>query len=200
MSSFMSDLSKSCGLSRVYTNHSVRATGATILSKNMYGAAQIMSVTGHKSVQSLTVYQRVDTEEKIKMGQTLTDNMCTESNLALPAAIGSATNLALPAARGSATNLALPATIGSATNLAFPAARGSATNLALPPARALALAVPSTEGRIFPDYLKDVDLTDILGDFDTLAQFTPATNSLRSNSQIIYGNVTVIHNLTINKS
>jgi hypothetical protein len=41
----------------------------------MYGAAQIMAVTGHKSVQSLTTYQRVDTEEKIKMGQTLTENV-----------------------------------------------------------------------------------------------------------------------------
>ena len=71
----MSRLSKSCGLSLIYTNHSIRATGATIMSKNMYGAAQIMAVTGHKSVQSLTTYQRVDTEEKIKMVQTLTEKV-----------------------------------------------------------------------------------------------------------------------------
>jgi hypothetical protein len=53
----------------------MRATGVTILSKNMYGAAQIMAVIGNKSVQSLTTNQRVDTEDKIKMGQTLTENV-----------------------------------------------------------------------------------------------------------------------------
>jgi integrase len=61
LSSFMSRLSKSCGLSLIYHNRSIRATGATIMSKNMNGAAQIMAVTGHKSVQSLLTYQRVDT-------------------------------------------------------------------------------------------------------------------------------------------
>jgi hypothetical protein len=29
-----------------------------------------MAVTGHKSVQSLSVYQRVDDEKKIQMGKT----------------------------------------------------------------------------------------------------------------------------------
>lgn len=67
----MSDLSLSCKLSQKYTNHSIRATGASILSKNKFNDAQIMSVTGHKSVQSLSVYQRVDTQEKLEMGQAL---------------------------------------------------------------------------------------------------------------------------------
>ena len=40
----------------------------------MYGNAQIMTVTGHKSVQALSMYQRVDDEDKIRMGKTLTDN------------------------------------------------------------------------------------------------------------------------------
>ena len=34
LSSFMSRLSKSCGLSLIFTNHSIRANGATILSKS----------------------------------------------------------------------------------------------------------------------------------------------------------------------
>lgn len=50
--SFLSSLTKATNLSKVYTNHSVRATGASILSKCMYGPSQEMSVTGHKSVQS----------------------------------------------------------------------------------------------------------------------------------------------------
>jgi hypothetical protein len=55
-----------CKLSEVYTNHSITATGATILAKNMYGNAQIMTVTGHKSVQALSMYQRVDDEDEIR--------------------------------------------------------------------------------------------------------------------------------------
>ena len=34
-----------------------------------------MAVTGHKSVQSLLTYQPFDILEKIKMGQTLTENV-----------------------------------------------------------------------------------------------------------------------------
>ena len=68
---FMSSLSDVVGLSKRYTNHSIRATGATILSRGGFNAAQIMSVTGHKSVSSLSVYQRVDDTEKLLMGQAI---------------------------------------------------------------------------------------------------------------------------------
>lgn len=37
-----------------------------------------MAVTGHKSVQALSMYQRVDDEDTIRMGQTLTDNVLKE--------------------------------------------------------------------------------------------------------------------------
>jgi hypothetical protein len=40
------------------TNHSIRATGATILGRNC-SMAQIMAVTGHKSASLVAVYQRV---------------------------------------------------------------------------------------------------------------------------------------------
>jgi hypothetical protein len=42
----MSGLSKKINLSKSYINHSIRATGATLLSRNQFGAAQIISVTG----------------------------------------------------------------------------------------------------------------------------------------------------------
>lgn len=64
----MSDLSRKRDLNQIYTNHSIRATGATMLSKEMYGPSQTMAVTGHKKIQSLTVYPRVDKEEKITIG------------------------------------------------------------------------------------------------------------------------------------
>lgn len=75
----MSQLSKDASLSNVYTNHSVRATSATILSKSLFGAAQVMSVTGHKSVQSLTVYQRVDDAQKIVMGNAISKTLSSDS-------------------------------------------------------------------------------------------------------------------------
>jgi hypothetical protein len=46
LTGFMSGLSKKNNLSKSYINHSIRATGATLLSRNQFGAAQIISVTG----------------------------------------------------------------------------------------------------------------------------------------------------------
>ena len=92
---FMASLSKLCRLSHIYTNHSIRAIGATMLAKNNYCDTQIMAVTGHKSVAALSMYQRVDNEDKIKMGKTLPDNIVKVSILALSAATST---LALPAA------------------------------------------------------------------------------------------------------
>ena len=66
---FMPTLSEKCQLSKRYTNHSIRATGATILSHQRFNPAQIMSVSGHKSVSSLSVYQHVGESEKISMGK-----------------------------------------------------------------------------------------------------------------------------------
>ena len=68
---FMPNLSNICDLSQRYSNHSIRATGATILTEKNYHPAQIMSVTGHKSASSLTVYQNVNESKKIEMGQAV---------------------------------------------------------------------------------------------------------------------------------
>ena len=75
----MKQLSAKCGLSCVYTNHSIRVTGTTILSKSQYGSKQIMSVTGHKSVSSLAVYQRVSDAEKLNMGKSLSSALAEAS-------------------------------------------------------------------------------------------------------------------------
>lgn len=74
----MTNVSKKCKLSEVYTNHFIRATGATILAKHIYCNAQNMAVTGHTSVQAVSMYQGVDDEDKICMGKTLTDNVLRE--------------------------------------------------------------------------------------------------------------------------
>ena len=75
LGTFLSNLSKSLNFATIYTNHSIRATGASILSKCMFGPSQVMAVTGHKSMQSLSVYQRVSDQEKIQMGESLTANI-----------------------------------------------------------------------------------------------------------------------------
>ena len=80
----MSELSKNIGLSRIYTNHSIRATGITVLTNAKYSNADIMSISGHKSIQSLAVYQRTDTNQKIKMGKTLSGSLQAEYQHALP--------------------------------------------------------------------------------------------------------------------
>ena len=58
-------------LSQRYTNHCIRVSGTTNLSK-IYNPKQVMSVTGHKSLQSLSIYQRVHADEKMCMGISLT--------------------------------------------------------------------------------------------------------------------------------
>ena len=81
LASFMPRLSKDLKLSQIYSNHSLRVTGATILAKN-YNPHQIMAVTGHKSIQSLAVYERVSAEEKLQMGNSISASLATSSTTA----------------------------------------------------------------------------------------------------------------------
>ena len=53
---FMSNISEKCSLSQQYTNHCIRVTRVSNLSRQNYSAKQIMSVAGHKSIQSLAIY------------------------------------------------------------------------------------------------------------------------------------------------
>ena len=62
----MNKISKECGLSMHYHNHSIGVTGIMVLTWQQLSKSEIMSVTGHKSVQSLEVYQC--TEKKTKNG------------------------------------------------------------------------------------------------------------------------------------
>ena len=72
---FMSDVSKKCQLSQIYTNHCIRVTRATVLTRKKFSASEIMSVTGHKSVQSLATYQKTEDKQKVVMGKALFDSM-----------------------------------------------------------------------------------------------------------------------------
>ena len=68
---FMGEVSLKCGLSKIYHNHSIRATGITVLTRMNYSNSQIMAISGHKSVQSLSIYQKTAQKEKLEMGNVL---------------------------------------------------------------------------------------------------------------------------------
>ena len=197
---FMSELSKSAALSQIYTNHSIRATGATIVSNNMYGPAPIMAVTGHKSVQSLTVYQRVDNEEKIRMGQTLSESLMKKSNQT--AAFPSTSVLALSAPDAEQTSC-------NQLTLHLPSTDSSANVLQSQPTCIVQNVNennPMDGGRIdILKYLHGVDLSDIFGEFK---ENRCVQNNIKSDTRICMQSnpavfndckFTIIQNLTINK-
>ena len=49
------------------------------------GSSKVMSVTGHRSVRSLSVYWRVSDEEKIQMGESLGMNLVPTSATSMTA-------------------------------------------------------------------------------------------------------------------
>ena len=72
LTGFMSRISHLADLSQVYTNHSICVTGTTLLGRYNFFDKQIMAVSGHRSVNSLSVYKKVSDEEKITMGMAMT--------------------------------------------------------------------------------------------------------------------------------
>ena len=61
----MKNISRSTGLSRVYTNHCVRVTVVTELKEQGFSNDEIASLTGHKSSVSLSPEKKRLGEEKI---------------------------------------------------------------------------------------------------------------------------------------
>ena len=59
LSKFLPTLNRYIGLSQIYTIHSARATGATILGKGFFSDTHVKSVTGHTSSSALAMYQRL---------------------------------------------------------------------------------------------------------------------------------------------
>ena len=71
---FMGKLSTNVQLSQHYRNHCIRVSGITNLTRGNFSSKQVMAVSGHKSVESLAIYQRVHEDEKLMMGLCL--NYC----------------------------------------------------------------------------------------------------------------------------
>ena len=92
---FMQDISKKCDLSQIYTNHSIRVTGCTVLTRCNFSNSEIMSVSGHKSIQSLAIYQKTKDTQKIQMAKALFKSMTKNEEQCIP--LQHAERMALPA-------------------------------------------------------------------------------------------------------
>ena len=82
---FMARMSHAASLSCVYTNHSIRAAGCTFLHRSNFSPKQIMSVTGHHSLNSLSIYEKVSTNEKLTMGMCMNYYLATDNFVTSPA-------------------------------------------------------------------------------------------------------------------
>lgn len=71
ISEFMKKISKMAKLSKTYTNHSIRSTTVTTLRNLGVHPDDIMSVTGHKSAQSILHYSNVSENQRRTMSHLL---------------------------------------------------------------------------------------------------------------------------------
>ena len=67
----MKKISEAAGCSKLYTNHSLRATSITILDQAGYSSRHIMSVSGHRTESSIKNYARTSDQHKKDMSNTL---------------------------------------------------------------------------------------------------------------------------------
>jgi hypothetical protein len=74
---FMKTLCEVAGLSKVYSNHSPRATCITILGTT-YQDTDVASHSGHKSLSAMSIYKRTSDETRKDMSHTLTSTLNME--------------------------------------------------------------------------------------------------------------------------
>ena len=65
-------ISKEANLSRIHTNHSIRATTVTILDKSGFEARHVMTVSGHRNESSTRADSKTDQTANRRMWETLT--------------------------------------------------------------------------------------------------------------------------------
>jgi hypothetical protein len=81
LGNMMQSISKDCQLSKIYTNHSLRATTVHLLDVARFPDRHIMSVTGHKAESSLKTYTGyTDSKTKQKMFNTLCSVLRSSDN------------------------------------------------------------------------------------------------------------------------
>ena len=159
----------------IYTNHSIRAMGATILGRNC-SMAQIISVTGHKSASSVVVYQRVSSKEKQAMGDIITSSVRGEQ----PSQLSSI----------------MPPHSTSRLQL-MPPTQNSSSSTSLVQMRANTHVSSSVTDVV--DIL-DVNYDDLFCDYNTLTTVNSVTNTRTIQQTPMFHGCTITNlNITINK-
>ena len=77
---FLSKLSEKAELSQHYTNHCICVTGVMDLRRANFTAKQVMSVSRHKSIESLAIYEKIHEDKKLMMGLCLTYSLINPHN------------------------------------------------------------------------------------------------------------------------
>jgi hypothetical protein len=77
VSTFMKILSGIAGLSKVYTNHTPRATCITILGRS-FKDTDVATHSGHKSLSAMAIYKRTSEKTKQAMSNVLASTLTTE--------------------------------------------------------------------------------------------------------------------------
>ena len=73
----MKTMSKQAGLSIIYSNHSLRAYGATKLFQHGLPERLIQERTGHRTVEALRKYQRVSDEQRLAVSEIMNNKTTT---------------------------------------------------------------------------------------------------------------------------
>ena len=68
LSTFMSELSKVCKLSQVYSNHSIRITGSLVHTRNLHHPLQVMAVAGRDNHVQASFPTNLFVNETVNMG------------------------------------------------------------------------------------------------------------------------------------
>ena len=109
LGNIMKNISKRLNLSRLYTNHSIRATCVTKLSAEGFESREIMRVTGHKCESSLRTYDRDNTVEKKRaISEILSGNFDqkkSKSAVATPTPNTTVQNKSTSNAKGNVVNI-----------------------------------------------------------------------------------------------
>ena len=83
----MKTISKMAGLSKSYTNHSVRATAITLWSNAGIPNRHIMAISGHRNEQSLAHYNnQPSTDQLFNCSDVISRNLGSSNAIALPSA------------------------------------------------------------------------------------------------------------------